>query len=491
MGQKQACPARGGLPQPANVARMKKKLIDQRWPWGVAAGVLLLGFFSTMVEIRPPAGWEARENGSVEDILSLRDRDDLNVLFLVVDTLRAERLGSYGYDRATSPQLDRLAETGVRFARHLAQSSWTKASMASMWTGLYPSRTGITRYDHVLPEQATLPAEILKSAGFRTAGIYRNGWVAPTFGFGQGFEIYQKSATARGLAPGVKRENPTLTDRSTDEVALQSALEFLRVRGGERWFLYLHLMDLHEYIYDAESARFGSDYSDIYDNSILWTDQSIEILLESMADLGFLTNTIVVLASDHGEAFGERGLEGHAHAVFRETTEVPLIIGFPFKLDAGIVVDSRTRNIDIWPTVLDLLGLEMPGTDGRSRLPEILAAARGETGFEEDGETAIAHLDKNWAKPNEPEKTTISVTEGTLRYVRSGPEGELVEHLFDSQEDPREQRNLADEYPDRVDQLSAVADDYLKTKPDWGEVPTRELTELELGHLRALGYVVQ
>ena len=78
-----------------------------------------------------------------------------------------------------------------------------------------------------------------------------------------------------GLAPGVKRENPTLSERSTDEAAVKSALEFLRVRGGERWFLYLHLMDLHEYIYDQESARFGSDYSDIYDNSIVLAYRTI------------------------------------------------------------------------------------------------------------------------------------------------------------------------------------------------------------------------
>ena len=117
-----------------------------RTSWLVVAVVIAIVFLSTIVEIRLPIGWDGRPNGSIEDVASLKDRDDLNILFVVVDTLRAERLGSYGYSRATSPQLDRLAETGVRFARHLAQSSWTKASMASMWTGLYPARTGITRF---------------------------------------------------------------------------------------------------------------------------------------------------------------------------------------------------------------------------------------------------------------------------------------------------------------------------------------------------------
>jgi arylsulfatase A-like enzyme len=250
-------------------------------------------------------------------------------------------------------------------------------------------------------------------------------------------------------------------------------------------------MDLHEYTYDQESARFGSDYSDIYDNSILWTDRTIEILLDSIADLGFLDNTLVILASDHGEAFGERGFEGHAHTVYRETTEVPLLMSFPFRLDSGIVVEARTRNIDIWPTVLDLLGLEMPGTDGRSRVPEILAVGRREPLSESESETAIAHLDRNWAKPGEEAKPTVSVVEGTLRYVRMDREGEIVQQLFDSREDPRELRNWAKENSGELERLAAVADAYLETEPEWGDVPTRELSELELGHLRALGYVVR
>ena len=115
------------------------------------------------------------------------EEDPPNVIFITVDTLRADRTTPYGYERDTSPTLDRLASQGIRFNRHLSQSSWTKSSMASMWTGFYPTRTGVTRYDHVVPEQAVMPAERLKEAGYSTIGLYRNGWVAPTFGFEQGF----------------------------------------------------------------------------------------------------------------------------------------------------------------------------------------------------------------------------------------------------------------------------------------------------------------
>src|SRR5215475_3580190 len=345
---------------------VRKPLLEQRWPWIVAAGAIVLAFLSTFVEIRLPGHWDRRPRGSAEDLLRLRDRHDLNVLFILVDTLRADRLGSYGYERDTSPTLDALARSGVRFERQLSQSSWTKSSMASLWTGLYPVRTGITRYDGVIPDAARMPAEILRDAGFQTVGVYRNGWVAPTFGFDQGFEVYQHPGSAP-LPPDVRVQNPTLGQKGTDEGTFEAAAEFLRAEGRRRWFLYLHLMDLHEYLYDEQSALFGSSYSDSYDNSIRWIDGLVESFLELLSDQGYLENTLLVVASDHGEDFLERGFEGHGRKVYRESTEVPLLLSFPFRLQPGVVVSARTRNVDVWPTILDLLGLAAPeGIDGRS-----------------------------------------------------------------------------------------------------------------------------
>jgi len=432
--------------------------------------------------------WDRRPRGSAADIARLRDRGDLNVLFIVIDTLRAERLGSYGYERDTSPVLDRLAHSGVRFERHLAQSSWTKSSMASLWTGLYTARTGITRYDHVLPDAARMAAELLREAGFQTVGLYRNGWVSPTFGFDQGFEVYQRPRS-RPLPPNVRRENPTLGEKGTDEGVIEAAAEFLRVNGQRRWFLYLHLMDLHEYIYDAESALFGSGYSEIYDNSIRWTDGSIEILLASLSELGFLENTLIAVVSDHGEAFLERGFEGHARRVYREETEVPFLLSLPFRLEPGVVVQTRTRNVDVWPTLLDLLGLEPPqGIDGRSRLADILSSASGQAP-EAGGRIAIADLDQHWSRRDTDPLNTIAVVEDTFRYVRVEQAGATtLEQLFDARGDPRELRDRAAEEPETLERLRALADEYLEMQPSWGEAPTREISELELNLLRALGY---
>jgi arylsulfatase A-like enzyme len=465
---------------------MKKGFLDQRWPWLLAAGAIVLAFLVTSFEIRMD-GFDARETGSASDIVALGERSDTNLLFLLLDTLRADHLGSYGYERSTSPMLDQLAASGVRFDRHLAQSSWTKASMASLWAALNPARTGITRYDHVIPEQARMPAEILKEAGFVTAGIFRNGWVASTFGFQQGFDVYTRPHPGP-LPPDVAVKNPTITERGTDEDALGSAIEFLRIHGQERWFIYLHLMDVHEYLYDEQSAVFGGSYADIYDNSILRLDALIGVLLAHLADMGLAEKTIVAVASDHGEAFLERGYEGHARALFRETTEVPFLLSFPFRLEPGVVVRSRTRNIDVWPTLLDLVGLSMPeGLDGRSLKPEILAAVADDPSA--DGDLpAMAHLDRNWGRRDKPENLSVSIVDGSLRYVRL-PGGQ-VEQLFDAEEDPAELRDRAAEDPESLARLRSAADAYLETPPAWGEAPRREINELELNQLRALGYAL-
>ena len=469
---------------------MANRILNKRWPWLIAAALVVVAYLATRVEIRigDPA---PRPQGSAEDIEKLSERTDLNVLFVLIDTLRADRLGSYGYERDTSPILDQLASRGVRFARHLAQSSWTKSSMASLWTGLYPSRTGVTRFEHVIPPEAKLPAEIFREAGFRTAGLFRNGWVEGYFGFAQGFEVYTRPI-GNPPPPSVRRENPTVKEVGTDIDSVPAAIEFLRIHGNERWLLYLHFMDLHEYLYDEESALFGSSYSDVYDNAIRRENYVLDQLLGHLAREGYLEKTLVVIASDHGEAFSERGFEGHARRVYRESTEVPLILSLPFRLEPGVVVEQRTQNVDIWPTLLDLLGLPpMPGVDGRSRLPEILAATRGDPGPEEAA-PAYAHLDQTWGRRTQQPAPTVAVTKEGFRYVMTLDSGGRTHaELFDGSRDALERSNVLEEQPEVATRLRDLAEGYLENEPPWESgTPTLELDEIQLNQLRALGYAV-
>jgi choline-sulfatase len=447
--------------------------------------LLVVGFVATQIEFRR----DPRPLGTAEDIATLHERDDVNVLFILIDTLRADRLSAYGYSRETSPRIDSLAADGVRFAQHLSQSSWTKCSMASLWTGLYPSRTGVTRSPQGVSPDALMPAEILKDAGFRTFALWRNGWIAPKFGFHQGFEAYHTPKTQR-IPPSIRREKPTVGVAGTDQDTVRSAVEFLRTHGDQRWFLYMHLMDVHQYVYDEDTALFGTGYSDIYDNSIRWVDRVVGSLLDEIDRRGLRDNTLIVLASDHGEAFGEHGREGHARDVYGEVTTTPLIISFPFRLREPVVVETPSQNVDLWPTLLDLL--ELPSLiepDGRSQLPQLLAAAHGQDPLPAD-EPRFAHIDENWGQTKKPELPMVSVSEGKYRLLIGASAGGRG-RLFDRSKDIREQHDLSEEEPETLARMKELAREYLARPPaPWGAAPEVGIGQEELDQLRALGYSV-
>ncbi len=464
---------------------MWRRLLASRWFYVVAAALMLAVTVVSQLEIsRNP-----RPLGSAQEIATLRERGDLNLLFVLIDTLRADRLSAYGYARPTSPALDALAADGIRFAENLSQSSWTKCSMASLWTALYPVRTGVTRSPQALPEEARMPAEILREAGFRTYAIWRNGWIAPSFGFSQGFDVYH-SPRARPIPATVRREKPTVGVTGTDQDIARSALEFLRSHGEERWFLYLHLMDVHQYVYDRDTALFGTTYSDIYDNAIRWVDRVVSAVIAEIDARRLRDKTLIVLAADHGEAFGEHGREGHARDVYGEVTTTPWILSLPFRLEPGLVVETPTENVDVWPTLLDLLGLPpLEEVDGHSQLPAILAAARGEGPVDGDG-ARFAHIDQTWGRGNrQPPRPMVSVTEGPYRLVRRGPTGRS--ELYDRSSDPREQVDVGDEQPEVRERLAALASEYLARPPAPWSGAEVELEESQLEELRALGYVVE
>ncbi len=457
------------------------------WVYGATGAAMLIAFLFASIQ---KVGGDGRPLGAPADIGALRNRKDVNVLFVLIDTLRAHRLGAYGYQRDTSPTLDYLARTGVRFANHVSQSSWTKSSMASLWTGLYPQRTHVLRYSDALSPDARVPAEILRDAGYRTMAIWRNGWVAPNFGFDQGFETYH-NPTATPVPKNVMRENPSYVMAGTDYDVIVSALEFFRSYADRPWFLYLHLMNVHQYVYDRESALFGTSYSDIYDNSIRHTDGQIQTLIAGLRDNGLADRTLIVVAADHGEAFGEHKQEGHGRDLYGEVTETPLILSFPFRLERGVVVDIPTENVDIWPTVLDLLGLPgLDDPDGRPRVAEIERAARGDAPV--DGSSPrFAHLDRSWGRTDEAPLPLVAVTEDRHRLVYSPKDGKT--ELYDLALDPGEQQDVASAQPEVAAKLRTSVDDYLADgrSPWGGGAPQVELEEMLLRQLRALGYDVK
>jgi arylsulfatase A-like enzyme len=167
-------------------------------------------------------------------------------------------------------------------------------------------------------------------------------------------------------------------------------------------------------------------------------------------------------------------------------------MSFPFRLDPGIVVEARSENVDLWPTVLELLGLPaLPDVDGRSLVPQIVAASGGETSPDGDG-LAFAQLDQAWGRTHEGPRPMVAVNQGQWRLMFRAGFPERTE-LYDKWADPREQRNVVGEQPEVTETLKELAVGYLKSPPPpWGEdAPSVEIDEMQLNQLRALGYGVQ
>jgi arylsulfatase A-like enzyme len=278
----------------------------------------------------------------------------------------------------------------------------------------------------------------------------------------------------------------------SDMDATESALQFIRTFRDERFFLYVHYMDVHQYLYDRESAKFGSGYADAYDNAIHWVDSNIGVVVNELAEQKIFDRTLIVVAADHGEAFSEHGREGHARDLYTEVTEVPLIFVLPQRLPRGVVVDQRVANVDIWPTILDLLGLPpMAGAQGHSLRALIGPAANREPAPSERAQPIFAHIDQTWGRRGAEPRPLVAVDDGRYRLLHHlGPR--RWDELYDLERDPREQTNRAPEQPEVVARLAAQIEDYLRDAAAEREpAPEVEMDAGQLEQLRALGYDVK
>jgi arylsulfatase A-like enzyme len=196
--------------------------------------------------------------------------------------------------------------------------------------------------------------------------------------------------------------------------------------------------------------------------------------------------TILVIASDHGEAFGEHGREGHARDLYVETTRTPFIISFPFRLDPGIVVETSSENVDVWPTLLDLVGVAgFSEADGRSLVPQLLDDA---TSREHDED--FAQLDGTWGQIETAPRPIVAVREGPFRLIHRIDDSRPDE-LYDLESDPGERVSVAEANPEVTARLRERAQRYFEQDPAWESSMSLDLDEMDLGQLRALGYVIK
>jgi arylsulfatase A-like enzyme len=398
-----------------------------------------------------------------------------NLVLILFDTLRPDWTSPYGFDSDITPELRRWADDGVLFERALAQSSWTKISMASLFTSLWPQSHGIRLIDDGLSEKARTLPQILRDAGYRTYGVQSNGWLEQSFGFQHGFEryIFPRSPESEGL-------NRASIWPHGENVLEESGRLLEAHDPNEPFFLYLHFMDVHEYAAPPELKTLGGGKRGAYLASIRWMDELLGMLQEQVSEAGAASSTIWIFASDHGESFGEHQSHGHAYNVFTQVLHVPLIIRFPFPVNVP-PIDVQVRNLDIAPTVLDLAGIPVPESfQGESLLPLI--------------EDPVSASDRtNFAALGPPIMTgateQVSVNDGTWAMVRDLDDPGR-EYLFDRQLDPRENVDLVDIEPGEADRMRAVLDAHLalETRAEMLESGVR-ISPLISERLKALGYL--
>lgn len=402
-----------------------------------------------------------------------------NAVLVLIDTLRADKLTSYNKGtRVQTPYLDRLAGESIVFTRALAPENWTKPSVASLLSGLYPTTHAAKDGKDKLPESVTMVSEHFGELGFVTAGFVANGYVSDKFGFKQGWDKWTNYV----------REGK----RNRAQYVFEEAMAWLDARPKDKpFFLYIHTIDPHvpyipprKYLtmYDPQpyngrvqstktaallgdfkTGRVTFDDRDrfrleaLYDGEISYHDDQFARLHEKLAELGLLEDTAIAVTSDHGEEFFDHDSVGHGHSLYEELLHVPLIVRPPGSAATQPGRwDGEVSLVDVFPTLCELMGHEPPeGIEGRSLVPAIEGKAR----VEAPGASFSEFLTGQ-----------VGVRFGRYKAIYKG----LSPELYDLVEDPEETDNLADKRPIALaaarDLLGGHLGRFVETEPIGGDV---------------------
>ncbi|MGH2364309.1 MAG: sulfatase family protein [Chloroflexota bacterium] len=423
------------------------------------------------------AGAAALASAFITSLGGCRPAGPPNVLFVTIDTLRADQLGSYGHPYVRTPALDKLASQGARAAWHMVQEPQTTGSHGSMFTGMYPSVSGIQVYMvDKLPNSLDCMAGLFKAAGYATAGLY--GWLCfdPQYSnFQRGFDLYRDV-----LPPG-----PLLTPgwpKGRADVTTSAAMQQLSTMASQPFFLWVHYFDAHypyqppppfANLYDATYAGpinggidtinaieagtlvpAGADLErliTLYQGAITFIDSEIGRLLAHLEGLGLAEETLVAVTGDHGEAFGEHiqfeegGTFFHPHSLYNTEQRVPLLLRYPPRIRPGTVIAQPTQAVDLLPTFLELAGLPPSAQVQGHSLTPLLAAA---TPASEPA--AFAAM---------PDHTFASISTLGWKLIRNNATGQQA--LFNLTTDQLEQHNLESSQPEVAAALSTTLSNWM------------------------------
>lgn len=426
--------------------------------------------------------------------------DPPNVILISLDSLRADHLGVYRYDRETSPAINQLASDATVFERAVAPTPWTLPTHVSLLTSQYAHTHQVDRLNRSLPRNTLTLTSALKSADYSTHAIVSGPLLQARYGMDNGFDAYDDT-----LARGSNRASHS---KVTGEAMVTQVSRFLG-SAEPPFFLFAHYWDAH-YDYnppDRYARRFDPEYSGkvspvdfirnkainknmerrdldhliaLYDAEITWVDTQVGKLVAALKQSGHYENSIIILTADHGDEFFEHGEKGHQHSLYEELLHVPLIMKFP-DVEGGGRIPSRVSLIDVMPTVLDALGLDIPhGTQGRSVWPLL----RGESQPER---TIFAETNRTRKDIGDPvQSKSWAVYEGRFKLIVFAKDRYPPE-LYDLDADPGETHNLVGTV-DHEPYLRRLQD-WLRSTPVHAPGHEIELDEETANELESLGYI--
>lgn len=402
--------------------------------------------------------------------VNLKTAADYNLLLITLDTTRADHLGCYGYKKARTPNIDRLASEGIKFVNAYCPAPLTLPSHTSVLTGLEPVRHQVRNNGHYLPEGIKTITEYLRDKGYKTAAFVSSFSVDSRFGLDRGFETYDD--TFQSNMPF-----KTLNSERKAEDTYAKFAGWLENNFQSKFFCWIHYYDPH-LPYVPPSPYREEFKENPYDGEIAYMDHYVGRVIDALKEKKLLDKTIIIVAGDHGEGLGDKVEEGHGIFLYEETVRVPLIFWNKAIWPKPFSINTRVRLVDIAPTIAELVGLgaEASLMQGKSLLPVM---ARSE---KQDREVLIETI---YPRENFGWSDLVAIVSGRWKYIQA-PRPEL----FDLKNDPEERKNIYNYEKETAEKLKKRLEQLLLVSGGQAVAGQEQRTRSEdLERLRSLGYI--
>jgi choline-sulfatase len=399
----------------------------------------------------------------------------LNLLVVTFDTTRADRVGAYGYPGGSTPNIDRLASRGVVFENTQAAIPLTLPAHTTIFTGLWPPAHGVRdNGGFIVPDRLTTLAEVLKGHGYATGAFVGAFVLDSKWGLNQGFDKYfdkfDLGATRVQSMGDIARRANEVVDQ---------ALPWLQQQARSKFFAWVHLYDPHS-PYDPPEPFKSRFANRPYVGEIAFADSQMGRILDWLDSSGLSGRTVVLVLGDHGESLGEHGEATHAFFIYEAALRVPFVVASPYRGTEGRRVKTLAREVDVFPTVLDLVGLKPPEPVQGESLSGLMFGTSPD-GAEREGysESFYPRYHFGWSELR-------ALTAGRFKYI-DAPNPEL----YDIEQDPRESTNLAKSRASIALAMARRLHDLEKTisRTDTGQAAHREVDAETRARLASLGYV--